>query len=341
MKKRTTINDIAKDLNITAATVSRALSNRPEISANTKKLVRASALRLNYNVNKIASSLRSGKTKVIGVLIPTAEHIFFGSVIHGISNVASKNGYDVLIFQSNESQDFEIKGVERFLNARVDGILASVSKNTTDFSHFIKAQESGTPVAFFDRINDEIGISSVCIDDYRGAYLATESLFKGGYKKIAHIAGPLQIKTFSERLRGYRDALAHHKLQQHEDWIYEGDVSMEAGQRAVEQFFDQDTVPDAIFAVEDFSALGALKALKAKNILIPEQVGLFGFCNDLFGQHISPSLSSVDQQTVLMGEEAFDLIFKMINSDRDELPVQKKILQPLLMLRESSTKKQK
>lgn len=338
MKKRTTINDIAKDLHITAATVSRALSNHPEISANTKKIVNEAAIRLNYKVNRIASSLRSGKTKVIGVLIPTAEHIFFGSVIHGISNIASKSGYDVLIYQSNESQLFEKKGIERFLNARVDGILASISKDTTDFSHFLQAQESGTPIAFFDRINDHIGISSVGIDDYRGAYLATESLIKNGYQRIAHIAGPQQIKTFSERLRGYQDALSTYKLPQNSEWIYEGDVSLEAGLQAVDHFFNSKNSPDAIFAVEDFSALGALKALKARNIVVPNEVGVFGFCNDLFGQHISPSLSSIDQQTVLMGEEAFELIYKLIHSDKHRIPIQKKILQPILVVRESSTR---
>lgn len=336
MKKRVTINDIAKELSITAATVSRALSDHPEISKSTKKIVREAALRLDYNPNKVALSLRSGKTNIIGVLIPTAEHIFFGSVIHGISNAASKNGYDVLIYQSNESEQFEKKGIDAFINARVDGILASIAKDTKDFSHFSYVKEKNIPIAFFDRFNDNLGISSVCIDDYRGAYLAVETLVKEGYKRIAYISGPLQIKTFSERIRGYKDALEHYQKDFDPTLIYPGDISIESGRNAIKEFFKLDKRPDAVCAVEDFTALGAIKELKEMGINVPEEFGVFGFCNDMFGEHISPSLSTVDQQTVAMGEEAFDLINKLINNGQENQRVQRKVLEPLLIIRESS-----
>ena len=339
MKKRVTINDIAKELNITAATVSRALSNHPEISASPKKIVREAADRLDYNPNKIASSLRSGRTRVIGVLIPTAEHIFFGSVIHGISNVASQNGYDVLIYQSNESEEFEKKGIDAFINARVDGILASIAKETTDFSHFIKAREMNVPIAFFDRVNDDLGIPSVCIDDYKGAFLAAEALIKEGYERIAYIAGPQHIKTFTERVRGYRDALAHYKLDFNPDWFFQGDISIEAGRKAVRHFMALAGKPDAVCCVEDFTALGVLKELKEFQIEVPAGFGVIGFCNDLFAEHITPSLSSVDQQTVAMGEEAFSLIHDLINNEGSRQQMHKKVLQPILILRESSRKK--
>ncbi len=340
MKRRVTIADIARELNITAATVSRALSNHPEISASTKKIVKAAAERLDYKPNKIASSLRSGKTRVIGVLIPTAEHIFFGSVIHGISNIASQNGYDVLIYQSNESQQFEKKGVDTFINARVDGILASIAKDTTDFSHFSYVKEKNIPIAFFDRVNDNLGISSVCIDDYKGAYVATQSLIDEGYVKIAHVSGPANIKTFTERLRGYKDALSANNLPFNPDWLFEGDISIQAGKNGVRHFFSLGDKPDAVFAVEDFSALGALKELKEIGIRVPQDFGVIGFCNDLFGEHITPSLSTVDQQTVAMGEEAFDLISKLIDNEQSRARVYKKVLEPLLVLRESSKRNQ-
>jgi len=339
MKKRATINDIAKELNITAATVSRALSNHPEISSNTKKIVREAAGRLDYSPNKVASSLRSGRTNVIGVLIPTAEHIFFGSVIHGISNVASKNGYDVLIYQSNESEQFEKKGIDAFINARVDGILASVAKNTKDFSHFTYAKEKGIPIAFFDRINDSLGISSVCIDDHRGAFLAAEAMIREGYQRIAYIAGPQHIKTFAERVRGYKDALDHYNITFKPELLYAGDISIEAGRDAIKQFFELEEKPDAVCAVEDFTALGALKQLKEIGVKVPGEFGVIGFCNDFFGEHTSPSLSSVDQQTIAMGEEAFDLIHNLINNDQVKQRVHKKVLEPILILRESSAKK--
>ncbi|MFD2164099.1 LacI family DNA-binding transcriptional regulator [Paradesertivirga mongoliensis] len=334
--KRVTINDIARELNITAATVSRALSDHPEISSGTKKIVKETALRLDYSPNKVASSLRSGKTNIIGVIIPTAEHIFFGSVIHGISNAASKNGYEVLIYQSNESEQFEKKGIDAFINARVDGILASIAKDTKDFSHFSYVKEKNIPIAFFDRFNDNLGISSVCIDDYRGAFLAVETLVNEGYNRIAYISGPLHIKTFSERVRGYKDALEHYNLDSDPELIYPGDISIESGRKAIKKFFKLDNKPDAVCAVEDFTALGALKELKEMGVNVPEEFGVIGFCNDLFGEHISPSLSTVDQQTVAMGEEAFDLINKLINNEPANQRVHKKVLEPLIIIRESS-----
>jgi LacI family transcriptional regulator len=339
MKKPVTINDIAKELNITAATVSRALSDHREISAATKEIVRQAAIRLDYNPNKVASSLRSGKTNIIGVLIPTAEHIFFGSVIHGISNAASMNGYEVLIYQSNESEQFEKKGINAFLSARVDGILASIAKDTKDFSHFSYVKEKNVPIAFFDRFNDSLGISSVCIDDYRGAFLAVESLVKEGYKSIAYISGPLHIKTFSERVRGYKDALEHYGIDFDPAFIYPGDISIEAGKNAIKEFFKLNRKPDAVCAVEDFTALGALKELKEMGVNVPEDFGVIGFCNDLFSEHISPSLSTVDQQTVAMGEEAFELIHKLINNSQVNQRVLRKVLEPVLVIRESSKRR--
>jgi LacI family transcriptional regulator len=338
MKTKITISDIAKELGIAPATVSRALSNHPEISASTKKKVKAAAERLDYRPNKIASSLRSGKTKVIGVLIPTAEHLFFGSVIHGISNLASQHGYDVLIYQSNETEEFEKKGIDTFIGARVDGILASISKNTTDFSHFQSVKEKNIPIAFFDRTNDDLEISSVCIDDYTGAFMATESLIKSGYKRIAHISGPQHIKAFAERIRGYKAALNQYNINFDPDLIFKGDISIEAGRKGVQYFLELEKKPDAIFTTEDFTALGALKELKEKEINVPDQFGVIGFCNDLFGEHITPSLSTVDQKTVQMGEEAFNLIYELILKKGEKINQQKRILTPTLILRESSKK---
>lgn len=334
-----TITYIAKELGIAPATVSRALNDHPEISASTKKKVKAAAKRLNYMPNKMASSLRSGKTRNIGVLIPTAEHLFFGSVISGISNIASKYGYDVLIYQSNESEAFEKKGIDTFIRARVDGILVSISKSTTDFSHFKALKEKNIPIAFFDRNNDDLEISSVCTDDFSGGYMATKSLIDSGYKSIAHVSGPQHIKAFSERVRGYKSALQDNNFLVYDNLIYAGDISIEAGKKAVNYFLNLDDKPDAVFAVEDFTALGVLKQLKSASIEVPSQFGVIGFCNDLFGEHISPSLSTIDQKTVQMGEEAFKLIYELIHKKEEKINVQKRILSPTLIIRESSKKK--
>jgi LacI family transcriptional regulator len=337
VKTRTTIHDIGKNLGLTPATVSRALNDSSEISDKTKDIVRAEAKRLNYQRNKIASSLRSGRSNVIGVLIPSAEHVFFGSVILGISNLATEYGYDVLIYQSNEMSKNEVKGVNAFLSANVAGILASVAKDTEDYSHFISARKRGTPVVFFDRANDSLGIPSVVIDDFKGAYLATEQLILQGYKRVAHITGPLNIQAFRERLEGYKAALRKYKMKMNAKFIIEGNISIESGKENTRKLLSLHNPPDAIFAVEDLTALGTLKELKRQRIHVPKKFGVFGFCNDGFSAHVTPSISSIDQQTIVMGQEAFRLIHEVINQTikRDK----KIILEPLLFIRESSQRK--
>jgi LacI family transcriptional regulator len=341
LKKRTTLHDLAKELSITPATVSRALSDHPEISARTKEMVKAAALRLDYNRNNIASSLRSGKTHLIGVMIPTAELNFFGSVIHGISNIASAHGYDVLIHQSNESYDYEVKGIKAFMSARVDGIIASLARDTMDYSHLLNVKDINIPLVLFDRINGDLGIPSVVVDDYRGAYMATEHLIKQGYRRIAHISGPQHLKAFNDRLKGYLGALQANQITWNPDFIYQGNISLASGKEGVRSFMKLAEPPDAVFAVEDTTALGALKELKDQGVKVPEQFGLFGFCNDMVGEHITPSLSTVDQQTVVMGEEAFKLLYNIIHEKENAVSYpQKIVLDPLPVFRESSLKNQ-
>ncbi|WP_187261183.1 LacI family DNA-binding transcriptional regulator [Pontibacter beigongshangensis] len=336
MKRRITLQDIALDLNLTPATVSRALNNHPEISDKTKRMVEETAIRLDYNRNKIASSLRSGKTHVIGVLIPTAEPAFFGSVVHGITNIANSNGYDVIIYQSNESHEYEIKGIKAFISARVDGILASISKDTVDCSHFLHAKRNGIPVVLFDRVNNDLDIPSVTVDDYQGGFLATEHLIEQGYKRIAHVSGPQHIKAFYDRLKGYMGALQANGIKYDPALVFAGDISIEAGKCAAENFLALPAPPDAIFAVEDFAALGVIKKLKERGIRMPKDMGVFGFCNDLFSEHITPGLSTIDQQTILMGQESFKMILNIIDNDDASYQPAKVVLNPVPVIRESS-----
>jgi len=335
---RTTLKDIASELGITTATVSRALNDHPEISSATKKKVKAIARRLNYLPNKLASSLRSGKSKIIGILVPSVEHLFFGAIIHGISNIASHYGYDVLIYQSNESEEFEKKGIDTFIAARVDGILVSVSKNTKNYSHFQDVKSKNIPMAFFDRSIESFDVSTVCIDDYKGGYIATKSLINSGYKNIAHICGPQHIKAFAERHRGFKDALIDSYYPYDSNRVFEGDITIQAGRNGFKHFWKQLSKPDAIIAVEDFTALGILKELKINDIKVPSEFGVMGFCNDLFGEHITPSLSTIDQKTIQMGEESFKLIYELIHQENPYSTYQKRILTPSLILRESSLK---
>ncbi len=340
MGYKTTIIDIARELNTTAATVSRALSNHPRISDETKKSVNLAAIRLNYKRNRVASSLRLGKTHLIGVIIPSAEINFFGSVVHGIESIANLNGYNVLLYQSNESGEYEEKGIETFLSARVDGILVSLAKGTVDYSHFEQIKKRKIPVVLFDRSNDGLDIDSVEIDDYKGAYMATEHLISKGYKKIAHIAGPTHLKNFAERIRGYKEALRDNQFFIDESHIYYGNVSIESGREGASYFLSMANPPDAIFATEDFTALGAMKELKEREIKIPEEFGIIGFANEQFGEHITPTLSSVDQQTIQMGKSALNLLIDLIGK-REGMggSRQKVVLEPVLICRDSTDRK--
>ena len=340
MQYKTTISDIARELKTTPATVSRALSNHPGISDKTKSSVHQAALKLKYKRNRVASSLRSGKTHLIGVIIPSAEINFFGSVVHGIESIANLCGYNVLLYQSNESRDHEEKGLETFLSARVDGILVSIAKDTIDYSHFREIRTRGIPIVFFDRANDDLGIDSVVIDDYKGAFLATEHLIRQGYKRIAHISGPQHLKNFYDRLKGYMAALQASKISIDPSLVYPGNISIESGKESISHFLEKKDPPDAIFAAEDFTALGAISELKKRNIKIPDEIGIVGFANELFGEHISPSLSTVDQQTIKMGKSALRLLVDLISSSEINGHKQQKIvLEPLLICRQSSVRR--
>jgi len=342
LSQKITIQDIARELNFTPGTVSRALNNNPRISIETKRLVKEKAEELKYQRNKIASSLRSGKSHTIGVIIPSAQMNFFGSVVHGIELMASHKGYGILLFQTEETTILEKKAIETFLSARVDGILASVAKETTDFTHYLELQKRHIPLVFFDRTNDKMKVPSVVVDDYKGAFLATEHLINNGYKRIAHVSGPQHINGFRDRLKGYADALKKHHLEIDNELIYQGDISIESGKASIDYFFNLDEVPDAVFAVEDYTALGIIKGLKEKKINMPGEFGVIGFANESFGEHITPSLSTVDQQTVQMGKEALSLLMNMITSKEKKNDYEfhdKIILQPLMHYRESSAGK--
>jgi len=337
---KVTLMDIARELNITAATVSRALNDHPAIKDATKKLVKEAAQKLQYQPNKIASSLRLGKTNIIGVIIPSAEINFFGSVIHGIEKVANENNYNVLIYQTNELYEYEKRGVQTFLQSQVDGVLASISKDTINLDHYSEIKKRGVPLVLFDRAIDTLGVSAVVVDDYAGAFAATKHLIQQGCRRIAHIGGQQHVSIFNQRLKGYIDALNVNGIPVDDDLIVYGKVSIDSGRDCMTKLLGLPQIPDAVFAVEDFTALGAMQSIKAANKKIPGDIAIVGFANEPFGEYISPSLSTVNQQTVQMGEEAANLFFESFNNrNRFDYNPRKLVLQPELICRQSSLKK--
>ncbi len=339
MQKKITILDIAKELGITFSTVARALNDHPAISATTKKSVREMADRLGYQPNKVASSLRSGKTKIIGVLVPRLDVSFFSSVVHGIESVMNEQGYTILLYQSKESIKQEQKGIDTFLRSRVDGIIASISLETEDNGGFGEIRDRNIPLAFFDRIPVGLDVPSVTNDDYRGGFMATEQLIKAGYRRIVHINQYRNINIFNERLRGYRDALKAYGLPLDDTLIIKGDFSLAFGQRCVADLLARSVDFDAVFTLEDYTAMGVVQALKEAGKRVPDDVGVVGFANESFTSLVSPTISTVDQCTVRMGEEVARLFLKLLKKgDYYGHKPEKVVLEPRLLVRESSSR---
>ena len=338
-KEKTTIHDIAKKLNITASTVSRALNDNPRISDATKKAVQKAAQKLNYQPNQIAAALRNGKSNVIGVIVPTVDRSFFSSVVRGIEEIANQAKYNVMICQSYDEYEKEVATVEALLRSRVDGIIASFAKQTRDFDHFLKAKERGIPVVLFDRSNDELEVSHVVVDDYLGAFKATEHLIQQGCKRVAHLAGSQRISIYKDRLRGYKDALIEHKQQFRESLVIESNLQLEDGRNSMSQLLQHNEIPDGLFSASAYGVLGALQVLKEKNIKVPEDVALVGFSNEPYTSFTEPSITTIEQHSLRMGNAAAAIFLEeVMDADKKFIP-QKIVLKPELIIRQSSMRK--
>ncbi|MBN8575395.1 MAG: LacI family DNA-binding transcriptional regulator [Cytophagales bacterium] len=335
-KGKSTIHDIAEKLSITASTVSRALNDHPRISEATKKAVRKAAEKLNYQPNHIAAALRSGKSNIIGIIVPTVNRSFFSSVVRGIEEIANNARYNVMICQSHDDYEKEVATVNALLSARVDGIIASFAKQTKDFSHFLKAHEKGVPVILFDRSNDELEVSQVVIDDYLGAYKATEHLIQQGCKRIAHYTSIQKLSIYRERLRGYREALQAYKLPYDETLIVESNLQLEDGRTSTQKVLSLPQPPDGIFSASALGVMGALQILKERNIKVPQQVALVGFSNEAFTELTEPSLSTVEQHSMRIGNAAAEIFLEEVENRNEKFIPQKVVLKPELVVRQSS-----
>ncbi|MBX0332630.1 LacI family transcriptional regulator [Pontibacter sp. HSC-14F20] len=338
-KTKVTIHDIAEKLNITASTVSRALNDNPRISDATKKAVLKTAKQLNYQPNNIAAALRHGKSYIIGVIVPTADRYFFASVVRGIEEIANNLNYKVIICQSYDNYEKEVQTIEALLNARVDGIIASIGKNTENFDHFKKVQSKGIPLVLFDRTTDELEVSQVMIDDYLGAYKTVEHLIQQGCKRIAHFTSPKKVSVFKERLRGYTDALRDYDIPYDEQLVIKGDLQLEDGREGMKKLLKLKQMPDAVFSASDYAAMGAMQVLKERDIQIPQQVALAGFSNEPFTSFTDPPLTTVDQRSIKMGNITAELFFEHFKSGEKGIVSQKTVLKPELIARKSSLRK--
>jgi LacI family transcriptional regulator len=338
-KERSTIHDIAKKLDITASTVSRALKDHPRISDATKKAVLKTAEKLNYQPNHIAAALRNGKSKIIGIIVPTADRSFFASVVRGIEEIANTSQYNVMICQSYDDYAKEVATIEALLNARVDGIIVSHAKGTENFDHFTKVRQRNIPLILFDRSNEDLEVSNVILDDYHGAYKAVTHLIQQGCTRIAHLTGIKKISIYRERLRGYREALQDNNIPFDESLVLECNMQLEDGKECMKKLLSLPVRPDAVFSSSDYSAMGAMQAVRENNIRIPEEMALVGFGNEPFTWFSEPQLSTVDQRSKEMGNAAAEIFLEQVNSRNKIFIPKKTVLKPELIIRSSSLRK--
>lgn len=336
---KATIHDIAKMLEITASTVSRALQNHPRISDATKKAVQKAAIKLNYQPNHLAAALRNGKSKIIGIIVPTADRSFFASVVRGIEEIANKSGYNVMICQSYDNYEKEVATVEALLSARVDGIIASLAKETNDFEHFQKIKDKGLPLIFFDRMSDKIEVSNVVIDDYVGSFKAVEHLIEQGYKRIAHFTGIRKLSIYRDRMRGYKDALEAHNIPFDDKLVVESNMQLEDGRASMIKLLKLKDRPDAVFSSSDYSIMGALQILKESEIKVPQEVAVVGFGNEPFTSFTDPPITTVDQHSMQMGNAAAEIFFEQLLQGDKKVIAKRTVLKPELIIRKSSMKK--
>jgi LacI family transcriptional regulator len=334
-----TIKDIAKALGLSTSTVSRALRDSYEISPETKRIVLEYAEKINYHPNPIALSLKERRSRSIGVIVAEIANSFFSQAIDGIESIAYQNGYNVIISQSRESADRESINLNYLTSRSIDGLIVSVSTETTDFSGFSELFDRGMPIVFFDRIVNEINTHKVVVDSYKGAYEATLHLAANGYKRIAAVTGSELLSITKDRIAGYNAALTDLGLATvpgHLLHCPHGGLIREEIEDAVDRLMAHSVKPDAILALSDKLTTGCLRVLHSRQIRVPDQMGLVGFSNSDLTELIGPPLTVIKQPAIEMGEIATNLLLQMIESKRPPTEFETRILAPQLIVREST-----
>ncbi len=331
-----TIKDIARRLEISSSTVSRALHDHPDISADTKQKVMSLAQELDYHPNSIAQSLKSMRTNTIGVIVPEIKHDFFAFVLDGIEDVTYRAGYTIFVSKSNESLDREVINTRAMVSNRVAGLIVSISQNTQDGNHFKILQQRNIPVVFFDRVCQDICASKVVVDDFDGAFKMVEFLIQSGYRNIAHVAGPQFLSLGSERLRGYREALEKNGIPYRDDYVVIGGFNEEDGVAGFNSIRERKLDIDAIFAVNDPVAIGIFMKIKELGLKIPDDIALAGFSDNPIASLIDPPLTTVKQPAYELGAAAAKLLLQEIEDEEGEFQPKTEILKTRLIIRQST-----
>lgn len=337
MQHRTTIEDIAKELGISASTVSRALKDHPDISQETKQKVLETAKKLKYLPNRFAINLKKKQFRTIGIIAPEITHFFFSSVIKGVEDVAFENNYSVVLALSNESYEIEKKNINILIESGVAGILISKTKESKDFSHIMELINYDIPVVFYDRFFKNLKTTKVIINDEYAAYLAVEYLIKTGCKNIIMYNMPQDTELSKRRKNGYVEALKNYKIPYTPKKIIGCDTYIKAVE-ITEKLIKENVKFDAIFAVNDNTAIGAIEVLKKYKISIPEEVSVIGFGNDFVSEICEPKLTTVEQNGYEMGKIAAKLLIEAIDDENKAKKAITEVIPVKLIVRESTRK---
>jgi LacI family transcriptional regulator len=333
-----TMKDIARELGISTASVSRALSDNYQISEKTKILVRKAAKKRGYRPNRMAQSLKSGNSKLIGIVLPSIENPFFTQVINGIHFIANKKQYDLIITQSHESHALELLNLKNLTYSSLDGLLISLTSETENVDYLKELHHKGLPIVFFDRVSNEIETHQVITDNFKSAYDATLQLIKGGHTRIAHITSPHNVSNYAERLLGYQYALAENGIdgdKQYIKYCRQGGKDLREVETVLLELFALQQPPGAILAASDSITTAVFRILHQLKYHIPGDVALIGFSNTELADILNPSLSTVFQPGFEMGKIACDLLINQIERNRPEKEFKKLILAAEIFLRDS------
>lgn len=337
MKQRITLKEISKKLNVSISTVSKALSNSPEISDKTKEVIKAFAKQHNYKPNNIALSLKNQKTKNIGIIVPEIVHHFFSSIINGVERYATEKGYTVVVCLSDESFDKEVITTEMLANGSIDGFIMSLSKETQekqDFHHLKEVINQGMPLVMVDRVTDNIDCDKVIIDDAQGAFNAVKYLIEKGAKKIGLITMPDYLSVGQLRTQGYIEALKNAGIKVDPKHILKLE-ELSGGQAEIKEFIEKNKF-DAVFGVTEYFAVTAMKVAQKMGMQVPEDFSVIGFTDGIISQCASPTLTTVSQHGEDIGRQAAVMLINRLENGNEETEYHTHVLKTTLIHREST-----
>jgi LacI family transcriptional regulator len=334
-KRRTSLKDLAEQLGVSIATVSRALRNSHEVGEEMKQKVQDLAKRLNYRPNPFAQSLRSEAPRMIGVVVPNLVTHYYAAVLSGIEDYATTNGYSVISSNSHENHEDEERAIDNFISLHVEGIVACLAQDTVDYSHFIEINEMGIPLVFFARTCLPEMFSSVVANGDEAAQQATDHLIRTGSRRIAFLGGPNHLDMVRRRKHGYLEALREHKLPIERSLVVCDKIDYEVARRATIELLQRDDRPDAILAFNDIITYAAFDGIKSLGLRIPEDVAIIGFTEGDTSAFVTPKLTAIMDQAHITGMKACELLLRNINGDKK---IYKEVIPMTLKIRESSDK---